>query len=121
MNENSQLTPIAQPVVELPVLDVERAQQHYCSALGFTVAWLWPDKSIGAVSRGEAAIFLRRTQPPFDAVNMWVFALEIEATLRELRKSGANIVEPLEKKPWGLTQFTVQDVDGHRLTFHHDL
>ena len=121
MNEKSQLTPIAHPVVELPVADVERAQQHYCSALGFKVAWLWPDKSIGAVSREDAAIFLRKTEPPFDAVNLWVFAPNIDATLRELQDFGANIIEPLEKKSWGLMQFTVQDIDGHRLTFHHDL
>jgi hypothetical protein len=121
MNEDSQLTRIAQPVVELPVADVERAQQHYCSALGFKVAWLLPDKSLGAVSREKAAIFLRKTQAPFSAINLWVFAPDIEATLRELQSLDANIIDPLEKKPWGMTQFTVQDIDGHRLTFHHDL
>jgi uncharacterized glyoxalase superfamily protein PhnB len=33
---------------------------------------------------------------------------------------GANIVEPLEKKPWGLRQFTVKDLDGNLFYFHHD-
>jgi len=32
----------------------------------------------------------------------------------------ANIVEPLEKKPWGLRQFAVDDLDGNRFYFHHD-
>ena len=32
----------------------------------------------------------------------------------EFKALGANIVEPLEKKPWGLTQFTVEDLDGNR-------
>ena len=48
----------------------------------------------------------------------WVFAAEIEATYEELRSSGARIVEPLEKKPWGLRQFTVEDIDGNRFYFH---
>jgi len=26
----------------------------------------------------------------------------------------------LEKKPWGLRQFTVADLDGNRFHFHHD-
>jgi uncharacterized glyoxalase superfamily protein PhnB len=43
-----------------------------------------------------------------------------DATYRELQSSGARIVEPLEKKPWGLTQFTVADVDGNLFYFHHD-
>jgi len=116
-----QLTPIARPVVEPPVEDVERAQRHYCNALAFKVAWLWPDKSIGAVSREEAAIFrekhARHSMPSICGCSL----SRLSKRLRELQKLGANIVEPLEKKPWGLTQFTVQDVDGHRLTFHHDL
>jgi hypothetical protein len=31
---------IRRPVPELPVADVERAQQHYRDALGFEIRWL---------------------------------------------------------------------------------
>jgi len=31
-----------------------------------------------------------------------------------------HITEPLEKKPWGLMQFTVEDLDGNRFYFHCD-
>ena len=48
----SMRTSLAPPVPELPVVDVERAQQHYRDVLGFDVNWLYPDKSIGAVSWG---------------------------------------------------------------------
>ena len=49
---------IHQPVPELPVKDVEKAQAFYRDELGFSIAWIYPDKSIGAVSKGETAIFL---------------------------------------------------------------
>jgi uncharacterized glyoxalase superfamily protein PhnB len=49
----------------------------------------------------------------------WVFAQDIDATYNELKSLGANIVEPLESKPWGLRQFTVEDIDGNRFYFHH--
>jgi predicted enzyme related to lactoylglutathione lyase len=113
------LTSLAPPVPELPVADVARAQQHYRDALGFEIGWLDPD-GIGAVSRGDVAIFFRKTAAPFDAVVHWVFADDIDATYHELKAFGANIVEPLEKKPWGLWQFTVEDIDGNRFYFHHD-
>jgi predicted enzyme related to lactoylglutathione lyase len=113
------LTSIGQPVPELPVTDVERAQQHYRDALGFEIGWLDPGE-IGAVSRGNVAIFFRKTTPPFEAAVHWVFAEDIDATYNELKSLGANIVEPLEKKPWGLRQFTVEDIDGNRFYFHHD-
>src|SRR5215467_10306136 len=108
------------PVTELPVIDVERAQQHYRDVLGFEVNWLYPDKSIGAVSRNNFAIFFRKRTPPFEPAVHWMFAPDINATYEELKSSGANIVEQLEKKPWGLWQFTLEDLDGNRFYIHHD-
>ena len=114
------MTTFGPPVPELPVKDVERAQQYYRDALGFTIGWLYPGKDIGAVSRGECVIFFRKRNEPFEPAIHWMFAGEIDATYEELKGLGANIVEPLEKKPWGLRQFTVQDIDGNRFYFHCD-
>jgi predicted enzyme related to lactoylglutathione lyase len=115
------LTPMAQPVPELPVADVERAQKHYRDVLGFEIAWLDPGKDMGAVKRGaDVVIFFRKKKPPFEPVVHWIFAEEIDATYEELKSLGANIVDPLETKPWGLRQFTIADLDGNRFHFHHD-
>ncbi len=103
---------------ELPVADVERAQRHYRDALGFEIGWLHPGE-IGAVSRGKVVIFLRQTAPPFASAIHWAFADDIDATYSELKTLGATIAEPLELKPWGLRQFTVEDIDGNRFYFHH--
>jgi hypothetical protein len=54
------MSSIGQPVPELPVAEVERAQQHYRDALGFEIGWLYPGKEIGAVSRNGVAIFFRK-------------------------------------------------------------
>jgi uncharacterized glyoxalase superfamily protein PhnB len=113
-------TTFAQPTPELPVEDVERAQQHYRDALGFEIGWLHAGGDIGAVSRDNVAIFFRRRARPFEPAVHWVFAAEIDATYEELRSLGARIVEPLEQKPWGLRQFTVEDIDGNRFYFHCD-
>ena len=120
MNQKELRTTFAHPTPELPVEDVERAQQHYRDALGFEVRWLYPGGDIGAVARDNVAIFLRRRSRPFEPAVHWVFAAEIDATYEELRSLGARIVEPLEKKPWGLRQFTVEDIDGNRFYFHCD-
>jgi catechol 2,3-dioxygenase-like lactoylglutathione lyase family enzyme len=111
------LLPIGLLVPELHVADIERAQEHYRDALGFEIGWLRPGE-IGAVSRGKAVIFLRQTTPPFAAAAHWVFAQDIDAIYDELKSLSARIVEPLEKKAWGLRQFTVEDIDGNRFYFH---
>ena len=120
MSTEDPLSAIGQPVPELPVSDVERAQQYYRDTLGFEIGWLSPGKEIGAVSRGDVAIFFRRREPPFEPAVHWVFCDDVDATYNELKSLGANIVDPLEKKPWGLRQFTVDDPDGNRFYFHHD-
>lgn len=120
MTEKPFRTPLAHPTPELPVEDVERAQQHYRDALGFDIAWTQPGGDLGAVSRDGVAIFFRRRTPPFEPAVHWVFAAEIDATYEELSARGARIVEPLERKPWGLRQFTVEDLDGNRFYVHCD-
>ena len=120
MSAKVKLTTIGQPVPELPVADVERAQRHYRDALGFEIGWIESNKAIGSVSRDHSAIFFRKREGPFEPAIHWVFAEEIDKTFEELRDLGANIVEPLERKPWGLRQFTVKDIDGNIFYFHHD-
>jgi uncharacterized glyoxalase superfamily protein PhnB len=121
MSTKQKMTTLGPPVPELPVADVERAQQHYRDTLGCEIAWLTPGKEIGAVSHDNLGpIFFRKRMPPFEPAVHWVFADDIDASYQELQSSGANIVEPLETKPWGLRQFTVKDPDGNIFYFHHD-
>jgi len=120
VNQKVPLTTIGHLVPELPVADVEQAQRYYRDVLGFEIGWLYPGNGIGSVSRGKAVIFFRRRQGPFEPAVHWIFAEDIDATYEEFRSSGSKIVEPLEKKPWGLRQFTVEDPDGNRFYFHHD-
>jgi predicted enzyme related to lactoylglutathione lyase len=121
VDTKEKMSSIGRPVPELPVADVERAQLHYRDALGCEIGWLYPGKGIGAVSRGDMGpIFFRKREPPFEPAVHWVFAEDIDRSYQELKALGANIVDPLEKKPWGLRQFTVQDLDGNLFYFHHD-
>jgi uncharacterized glyoxalase superfamily protein PhnB len=117
---NTKPTSFNMPVPELPVADVERAQAHYRDTFGFQVAWIQPGKEIGAVNRDNTAIFFRKRTAPFEPAVHWVYAPEIDTTFDEMKAAGARIVEPLETKPWGLRQFTVEDLDRNRFYFHCD-
>jgi catechol 2,3-dioxygenase-like lactoylglutathione lyase family enzyme len=117
---NDKKSSIGKPVPELPVADVELAQQHYKDRLGFDVGWTYPDKQIGAVVRGNSVIFFRRKTPLFEPSVNWIFAEDIDALYQEYKTRGAFIADPLEVKPWGLRQFAVRDLDGNLFYFHHD-
>lgn len=101
MTTKGPLSSIGQLVPELPVADVERAQQHYRDGLGFEIRWLYAGQEIGAVSQGDVMIF-RRREPPFEPAVHRVFADDVDATYNELKSLGANIVDPLEQKPCGV-------------------
>lgn len=112
---------IHQPTPELPVRDVIEAQHHYRDCLGFEIAWHHEHGRIGAVVHGECAIFFRERAGEWEPCVLWVFAYEVDAAEAELRALGADIVDPIADRPWGLRQFTVRDLNGHILHFHHDL
>ena len=113
-------TKLGNPVPELPVLDVEKAQAYYHDVLGFEIAWTLEDKSMGAVGRDGIAIFFAR-QTHTTPTHHWIFAEDIDATYQEMKIRNTNIVNDIENKPWKLRQFTIEDLDGHRFTFHCDL
>ena len=103
MGAKEKLSSIGQPVPELPVADVERAQQHYRDALGFEIGWLYPGNEIGAVSRGNVAIFFRKRKPTFEPAVHWVFAEDIDASYQELKSLGCEHRGSSGKKTLGIT------------------
>jgi len=107
-----------QPVPELPTTDVERAQAYYRDALGCRVEWILPSKEMGAVSNGETAIFFRKRPDPFEPAICWIYVQEVDAIYQKMIESGADIVEPVADKPWGLRQFTIKDPDGNTFYLH---
>jgi len=107
-----------QPVPEVPVADVIEAQKYYRERFGFEINWLDPSNEIGAVSDGPVALFFRKKEPPFDPVAFWVFTHDLDKKHDNLKSAGAKIVDPIETKPWGLRQFTVEDQDNNRFYFH---
>jgi uncharacterized glyoxalase superfamily protein PhnB len=116
--ENSK---ISQPVPQLPVEDVEKAQKYYRERLGFEISWIYPDKSIGAVGRGDVAIFFAKTNQPIEPNTHWIFSEDVDLTYAECMGRGVNIIEQIENKPWNLRQFAIRDLNGHVFYIHHDL
>lgn len=109
---------MSQPVPELPVSDVEKAQDYYQKYFGCKIEWIYPGKEMAAVSNGETAIFFRKRTNTFQPAVLWVYCHDVDATYKELLAVGADIVEEIEEKPWNLRQFTVYDFDGNVLYFH---
>ena len=112
---------LAAPTPELPVRDVVVAQHHWRDRFGFEVAWHDADGQIGAVALGDGAVFFRETAGSITPVTLWMFADDVDAAYAAMVDRGAEIVDPISDKPWGMRQFTLQDQDGHLIHVHCDL
>ena len=79
------------------------------------------DAQIGAVSYDETVVFFRQSDAPIPRATFWMFAEDVDAAYADILAAGVEIVDPLENKPWGLRQFTFQDLMGNHFHIHHDI
>ena len=115
----------------LVVSHVERAVAFYRDVLGFSVAMTVPDSPpfvFAAVQSGPVEIFLNAREAADDEYPAFkerpiggTLTLYLEVTglaaLHEALKDRVNVVFPLEKKWYGVTEFAIADPDGWVITF----
>ena len=121
----SKLTP------NLVVANVERSIAFYRDVLGFTVTMTVPDASpyvFAGVESGPVEIFLNAVEPVVaeypafkdkpigGTLTLFIQVTGIEAIYEALRGK-VNVVMPLEKKWYGVTEFAFTDPDGYIITF----
>jgi uncharacterized glyoxalase superfamily protein PhnB len=112
-----EITKLGQPVPQLPVEDVEKAQIYYRDVLGFEILWTYPDKYIGAVAR-DMTIFFARTNKPIEPNVHWIYVENVDLAYAEFKDRGADIIDAIENKPWNIRQFTMRDLNGHIFYIH---
>ena len=112
---DSELSP---PRPILHVRNFAASTAYYRDALGFKLEWDWgtpPD--FGAVSRGDAVIFLcEACASSLGAWNM-IFARNVDKLHDELRQRRAIIRQPPTNMPWGMREMQVSDPDGNVIRF----
>jgi uncharacterized glyoxalase superfamily protein PhnB len=105
---------------ELPVEDLERALGYYEQSLGFRVAMRMADYAI--VERDDVALHLfTDAGGKASPVGIHIFTGDLEGLIAEFEKSGANVTQPIVRKPWGNRDFRVKDEFGNELKFTEPL
>ena len=91
MSTKVKMTSIGQLVPELPVADVERAQQHYRDALGFEIGWLYPGRRLGLCHAVRWRYFFgkgyRPSNRPFTGCSLTTSMRRTENCGRQVRTS----------------------------------
>jgi uncharacterized glyoxalase superfamily protein PhnB len=110
----------------LAVKDLRTEADYYVEKLGFDLDFTvpgWEFLSFGdfKVMLGECADEMLARETGNHSWYAHVVVEDVDEVYRELVGRGAKILSPLENKPWGLREFSVETPDGHRIGFGQTL
>lgn len=103
------------------VADVLRSVEHYREVLGFRTEFTYGEPTYFAgVERDGVVIHLEaagqtKRQPGQGALNL--FVTDVDMLYRELKSRGARTLSEPKDYPWGMRNFSIQDLDGNYLCF----
>ena len=111
------------PRYVIAVHDLARSAAWYRDVLGFEVHEMghggWR-----RLSRGECVIMAGECPDAIDPASLgdhsyfaYLQADMIDAMYDAVKGRGAEIVKELRDEPWGMREFCVRTVDGHRIMF----
>jgi len=121
-NKEKKLQPIfshVEPV--LAVKDVSETIYYWQNVLGFPTKWTWGEPpTFGAVSWQKVHVQFYQNEALAEASkgnSIWIRLQRIEELYKFHQAQNANIVDPLEKKPWGMWQYMLRDINGYFICF----
>ena len=116
---------IVELVPQLRTTDLERAIHFYTTKLGLVLSSRYQDVYAG-VSSGERMIHLKLVDAPDPGIDfvrsgqhlhIHFTVRDIQSSFRQVQEAGVQIVEGISERPWGITEFVIEDPDGHTLYF----
>jgi catechol 2,3-dioxygenase-like lactoylglutathione lyase family enzyme len=106
----------------LAVKDLEKSAQYYEQELGFTTHW--KEGGWHQLSREGFTVMLGECpddRSAFETRNHSYFAYinveNIDALYAEYRLKNIELLSIPADKPWGMREFGVRTIDGHRIMF----
>ncbi|HEY6325111.1 MAG TPA: VOC family protein [Candidatus Cybelea sp.] len=107
----------------IAVPDLRRSADYYRDVLGFEVievsapGWRFLRRDDCVIMAGECRDAL---SPDALGDHAYIAYLEVDDVQKlhtSLLISGADVVKPLRAEPWGMCEFGVRTIDGHRIMF----
>ncbi|MGM9482153.1 VOC family protein [Roseateles sp. NT4] len=114
---------LTQPRYVLAVPDLARSAAYYRDVLGFTVhdmgdpGWRWLERDACVIMAGECPDATPPAQLGDHSYFAYVQVGAIDALHAEFTAKGAEFIKPLRDEPWGMREFGIRTMDGHRMMF----
>ena len=114
----------------LAVRDMKQTIEFYKNSLGFKMGMTFPDADnpeyVDLSKDGMVLMFIPaencdtgRDEKLGIGVNLYMHIDgDIDEYYQELKKKGVSIAVDIKDEPYGIRDFTVEDIDGYKLTFN---
>ena len=105
----------------LPCRDEQAARSYFTDVLELDNILTWETPPSYADVIGDTAEFNLYDESSVGPARVTVVVDDVDSCHDELRARGADIVEPLADRPYGMRDFNVRTPDGHLLIFSQPL
>lgn len=99
--------------------DPERSRAFYGGALGLAVHREFgtgPERgTVYFLGGGFLELSGRSAAPPVPGLELWLQVADAMAAHEEFLRHGVRVLEPPERRPWGLMEMWIADPDGVRI------
>lgn len=104
----------------LPVKNLEETIQYYKQQLGFKDEWYWgnPPTEAGCQRNSMSLLFKRNRvlAEKIQGFQISMFVDDIDGIYSEFsEKQLVKITSPIRDEPWGMREFTLEDINGYLL------
>ncbi|MEE7546885.1 hypothetical protein HF319_07475 [Xanthomonas sp. Kuri4-1] len=110
----------------LAVADLSRSTDYYTSVLGLGIEFTAPGWTF--LARGSFRVMLGECVDAVPAGALgdhawygYVTVSDASALFAEYQAAGAEFTQTLADKPWGMREFGLRTIDGHRIMFGQEL
>ena len=114
---------LTHPRYVIAVQDLARSSAYYRDVLGFRVheigdsGWRFYERDACLILAGECPDAIPPAELGDHSYFAYVLAEEIDSLFAELTTRGVQLVKTLRDEPWGMREFGIRTVDGHRIMF----
>ena len=99
----------------LPGKDLRKTIDWYQNKLGFSEAWFWgsPPTDVG-IQRDDLRLIFGLGEP-FKGLDVMIFVDNVDSIYQEIQEKKIRVVYDIKDEPYGLREFTIEDINGYRL------
>ena len=109
----------------IAVHDLDRSARYYQDMLGFDVrmiddpGWRFFVRDQCVIMAGQCPDALSPHELGHHSYFAYLEVDEIGAFHQAVTEKGRMVIKPLRDEPWGMREFGIRTVDGHRIMFGH--